>query len=500
MNVLLVSLDTLRADHLSCHGYPRLTSPHLDRVAAEGALFRGCIAPHVPTHPGHTTVLTGVDVFDHQIVAHGGRVELDPGIRQIQERLREAGYFTAAADNLGRWFSRGFDLYRTYHLGPDPAGRWRKAEAVNAAADEVFTAIASQDRPFFCFLHYWDVHTPYLPPDPFWGTFYAGDPRDPRNRSLEAMWAFEPFRWYFHEWMEGVTDVEFPKGQYDAELAYMDVCLQHMLVMLKARGLDRDTLVIFFADHGEELDEHQMWFDHHGLYETVVHVPLILWAPGRVPAGRVHDGPVSHYDIAPTVLEAAGQGAEGLGLAGRSLWPILRGAADGALGTWGQNDTGIYVTECSWMRKHAWRTREWKLILALEPDFHHMPPVELYHLPSDPGERRNLADARPDVVARLRADMLAHVERRERETGRPAPVSVQGVTMRRIGNVRMAVPAAPPESPPAPAAVVPPAEPARTEGPPAPVPPVPGDAPAAPARKGGTRAGGRARRAPPSEA
>ena len=432
-----MSLDTLRADHLSCYGYPRLTSPHLDRLAGEGTIFKNCIAPHIPTHPGHTTVLTGVDAFTHQIVAHGGALDLDPKIPLLAERFKAAGYFTGAADNLGRWFTRGFDVYQGYRWDTDPTGRSPKGQAVNTAADTVFARLAGQDRPFFCFLHYWDVHTPYLPPDPFWGMFYDGDPKDPKNRSLQAMWDFEPFRWYFHEWMGGVTDIEFPKSQYDAELAYMDVCLQHMLVMLRARGLDRDTLILFFADHGEELDEHQMWFDHHGLYETNIHVPLILWAPGHVPAGRAFDGPVSHYDIAPTVLEAAGLDPAGLGLAGRSLWPVLRGEVDGAIGTWGD---GLYVTECSWMRKHAWRTREWKLILALEPDFHHTPPVELYHLASDPTEQRNLAEARPDVVERLRTAMMAHVGGRERETGRPAPVTVQRITMRRIGDVKMAVP------------------------------------------------------------
>lgn len=439
LNILLISLDTLRADHLSCYGYPRLTTPHLDRLASAGAVFGNCIAPHIPTHPGHTTVFTGLDVFDHQIVSHGGALDLDPGIPLLTERLKSAGYFTAAADNLGKWFKRGFDVYEGYRWDADPKGRWPKGQAVNAAADKVFAQIAAQDKPFFCFLHYWDVHTPYLPPDPFWGMFYDGDAKDPANKSLQAMWDFEPFRWYFHEWMPGVTDVEFPKSQYDAELAYMDVCIEHMMVMLRARGLDRDTLVVFFADHGEELDEHQMWFDHHGLYETNIHVPLILWAPGKVPAGRVLQGLVSHYDLAPTILEAAGVDPVSVPLAGRSLWPVLRGQAGGALGTW----EALYVTECSWMRKHAWRTREWKLIVALEADFHHTPPVELYHLPSDPMEQRNLADSRPEVVSALRQQLLAHIAGREQATGRPAPIMTQGITMKRIGNVQMAIPADP---------------------------------------------------------
>ena len=483
----MISLDTLRADHLSCYGYARLTSPHIDRLAAQGSVFRTCIAPHIPTHPGHTTVFTGTDVFDHQIVSHGGQLDLDPGIPLLAERLQAAGFFTAAADNLGRWFPRGFDHYEGYRWNADPKGRLPKAEAVNQTADRVFAAIAAQNKPFFCFLHYWDAHTPYLPPDPFWGMFYDGDPTDPRHRSLEAMWRFEPFRWYFHEWMPGVTDVAFPKSQYDAELAYMDTCLAHLFTVLHARGLDRDTLVVLFADHGEELDEHSMWFDHHGLYETNVHVPLIFWAPGRVPA-RTLFGPVSHYDIAPTVLEAAGVDPEGPALAGASLWSAMRGGPD--TGTW----EALYLTECSWMRKHAWRTREWKLILAKEPDFHHCPPVELYHLPSDPTEQRNLAAERPDVVDTLRAAMEGHVARRSQTTGRPAPIDVQGVTMRRIGNVQTAIPAnmklgaveaAAPTVEPTPAAQPAPEQPAAE------APPLPSRRPAA---RGGPAAEGRAPR------
>ncbi len=435
MNILMISLDTLRADHLGSYGYALPTSPHLDRIAAAGTVFRACTAPHIPTHPGHTTVFSGVDVFRHQIVSHGGPVDLDPSVPLLAERLRDAGYCTAAADNLGRWFRRGFEVYEPYQWEPDARGHLAKGEAVNAAADRVFARLAAQERPFFCFLHYWDVHTPYLPPDPFWGMFYDGDPKDPANRSLAAMWSFEPFRGYFEQWMPGITDVRFPMAQYDAELAYLDVCLQRLWTMLRARGLDRDTLVVFFADHGEEMDEHAMWFDHHGLYETNVHVPLILWAPGRVPPG-VCDAPVTHYDIVPTVLEAAGLDPSGLNLDGRSLWPLMRGERGAESGA----DAGLYLTECSWMRKHAWRTREWKLILALEPDFHHMPPVELYHLPSDPREQHNLASQRPDVVARLQADLEAHVAAREAATGRPAPVFVQRVTMHRTATGKPALP------------------------------------------------------------
>ena len=114
MNVIIVSLDTTRADHLGCYGWRRDTSPHLDRLAESGTLFENCFSCWIPTHAAHTTMLTGRDVMQHQIVAQGGKAQLAPEIPMLQERLRDRGYFTAAADNLGRWFSRGFDHYEGY--------------------------------------------------------------------------------------------------------------------------------------------------------------------------------------------------------------------------------------------------------------------------------------------------------------------------------------------------------------------------------------------------
>src|SRR5262245_20124101 len=126
MNIVLISIDTLRADHLSCYGYPRLTSPHLDRIAAEGARFTECFSTWIPTHPAHTTMLTGQDLIRHQIVAQGGKAQLNPDIPTLAELLAGEGYFTAAADNLGRWFSRGFDRYESYRWSKDATGAWRK--------------------------------------------------------------------------------------------------------------------------------------------------------------------------------------------------------------------------------------------------------------------------------------------------------------------------------------------------------------------------------------
>lgn len=446
-NALLISLDTTRAQSLSLYGHTHLTSPHLDRYAAGGVVFERCLSPHIPTHPGHTTLFSGKDVFAHQIATQGGKWDLAPSVRLLPEILREQGFFTAAADNLGRWFSRGFEVYQGYHWEVTPEGA-RKAEAVQRTALAVLEQALEQERPWFLFLHYWDPHTPYKPPKPFDRLFYAGDECDPSTKSLEPVFACEPFTLYFQQWMKSVdssgqerpwTDIRFVNAQYDGAIAYMDAVLANLFTALRESGAEEETLVVVTADHGEELDEHALWYDHHGLYETNLWVPLILRAPGFLPAGQRRGGLVSLMDIAPTILDALGLGEEAQkeGMQGRSLLPLIAAQSDeGTL-------QHVYLTECTWMKKRGWRTAEWKLILETgeTPEVYGKPEVELYHLPTDPGEQHNLAQERPEVVEALRQEMEAWIARRKEETGQPDPFDYQTITLRKIGSLKTAVPA-----------------------------------------------------------
>jgi len=453
VNVLLICIDTLRADHLSGYGYPRLTSPHLDRLARQGVLFTQASAEAIPTHPGHTSMFTGRDVFAHQVLCQGSpKVELSPGIPTLAERLRRRGYRTGAADNLGRWFSRGFDLYEKYSWEKDPTRPWLKAEAVNAVALPLLDRLAKGKRPFFMFVHYWDPHTPYLPPSPFTRMFYSRrrDERAKSHRSMAPIWRrYDALRHYFAQWLGGmgaVTDAGYVDALYDAEIAYCDANLAEFLSRVDELGIAGDTLVVLTSDHGEVLHEHEgCWYDHHGLYEANLRIPLILRCPGRIPAGLRLNGLVRTRDIAPTVLDLLGlkEGLDGLDREGRrsgessgvgtSLLPLIRSRSH--RGTSG----GLYLTECTWMKKRGWKTRDYKLIVAMEDPFN-LPPVELYDLRRDPCETRNLARQRPDVVARLRRRLDAHVARRIRETGNPDPHSYQDITLRQIGKMAAAVP------------------------------------------------------------
>lgn len=424
----MIVCDTLRADHLGCYGCPLPTSPGIDRLAAEGTRFVQARSPHIPTQPAHTTLFSGRDVFAHGVVAHGGAVSPPAALEWLPERLQRHGVFTAAADNIGRWMPRGFDVYEPFAVAPSADGYWRKAEAVLAAAGRVLprlAAAAHHGRPFFGFFHFWDPHTPYCPPPPFDRLFYDGDERRAGEHGLEAMWAFGPFAEYFQAWMPGVTDRAFPRAQYAACVRALDHGVQRLLGMLAAAGCLEDTLVVLTADHGEELGEHGVWFDHHGLYETNLRVPLLLWGPGRVPRGLAVADPVTLLDLAPSVLRALGAPPVP-GLPGRDLASAWSGGLP--------PPAPLYCTECTWQKKQAWLAGRYKLISALEPDFHGGPDLELYDLAADPGETSNLAAVRPAVAAELLGQMQAHLAARLTGTGSAAdPLRVQAVASRRIG-------------------------------------------------------------------
>ena len=207
--------------------------------------------------------------------------------------------------------------------------------------------------------------------------FYGGNECDPKNKSLDEMKAFKPFRDYLLSWMpEGITDKEYVIAQYDGEIAYMDAAIQNIFARLEAKGILDETLIVITSDHGETLADHDCYFDHHGLYDVTLHVPLILRYPGKMPAGKRVGGYSQHYDLVPTVLDLAGI-ESGIQFDGRSLLPMVSGEV-------ASHRPEFYITECTWMRKHGWRTPQWKLIEALEPDFHFKPAVELYNLVEDP--------------------------------------------------------------------------------------------------------------------
>ncbi len=414
-NILLVAIDSLLSTHMSCYGYDRLTTPCIDKFAQSGTLFEKTFSPNVPTTPGYACMLTGMDIFNTNCVALRHRGPLTPGVVTLPEILREEGYNSTCIGFTGNPVSRGFDKYLDYSSwGDSSAGCLRKAEGLNEVAIPEIDRLAKPSKQFFIMLRHMDPHSPYLPPAPYDRMFYHGNGCDPKNKSMDPVRAFKPFWDYFISWMPlGISDKDYVIAQYDGAIAYMDACIQRILTQLAKLGILDQTIVVINSDHGETLYDHECWFDHHGIYDVTLQVPLIIRYPAKLPAGLRVKGYNQHMDLAPTLMQLAGLETE-IKFDGQSLMKLVQGQKTSFA-------SSFYITECTWMRKHGWRTPEWKLIVALEPDLHFKPEVELYNLIEDPDENNDVAKKYPDIVASLKAQMDAHIAARERQVG-PNPM------------------------------------------------------------------------------
>jgi arylsulfatase len=410
VKIILVSLDTLRASRLGCYGYQLPTSPHLDRIASQGVLFERAFAADIPTEVAHTGVFTGKVGLTTGVVSHGSELSRLPKTTEwLPNLLRGAGFTTAAVDNLYQlkeWFARGF----RYYINSVGGTRWIDGKTVNSLA---FPWLEQhKDESFFLFLHYWDAHTPYLPPEEYIPQFYPSgrDPFDPGNRSMEGAYnhlAYPFFKHHHYDLIGPVTDSAYYDALYDAEIRYLDDRLKELDQHLEKLGIAEDTMLILFGDHGESLTEHDIYWDHCGLYEPTVHVPVIIRWPGRIEAGRRVPGLVQQVDLLPTILEAVRSGGDGgdaperidaskladpPGLDGRSLWPAIRGEASGT------HDV-VFLSECAWQAARGIRTDRYKYIRTYDAGLFIRPECELYDLAEDPFETVNLAQTKPDLAA-----------------------------------------------------------------------------------------------------
>lgn len=417
-NLILFGIDSLRSDHMSLYGYDKLTTPYMDDYALRGTSFSRVISPHIPTTPAYTSMFTGMDCFGTDVVALRHQGGLGGHLRTLAEILGEQGYNTTCVGFSGNPASRGFQKYMDFEgWGSWDQGRSHKAENLNNVAIPELKRLAEEDKPFFLFLRHMDPHAPYLPPAPYERIFYGGNETDPNNHSLDKMYEFKPFRDFHASWLPpGCTDKDYVIAQYDGAVAYMDACIANLLTAVEAMGLEEDTLVVFDADHGETLYDHDLHFDHHGMYEPTLMIPLMFVWPGHVPGNQMIDDQCYMKDVTPTILDLLGINPKPrIKFDGRSLAPAMFGLPREA-------EPETYITEATWMRKHGWRTPQWKYIHALEPDFHFKPEIELYDLVVDPDENHNVAESNPEVVQMLETRMQAYIAKRIKQTGRPNPM------------------------------------------------------------------------------
>ena len=416
MNVVLIAIDSLRADHLGCYGYDLPTSPHMDALAAQSVVFERAFAPGIPTTPSFTTLMTGLHPYRHGILAHLTDRRLKPHILTLAQMAHRAGYATAGIDNLavqgngrGSWMARGFDYYSAFLFKPFSA---QCEELTNRALSFIDDFVG---QPFFLFAHLWDPHTPYGPPPPFDTMHYHRG----RNRfSVEEIRKIAPD--YYDAFigdmkLQKPDDYDWIMAQYDGEISYVDTQIARLVEHLKAKNLWDETIFVLMSDHGEAFGEGGFHFDHHGLYDAVTRVALTMRVPQIAPSRSA--ALVSVEDIFPTLCELASWPLPEYEMTSRSFAPALKGGA--------ARDE-IFAVEATRQASLALRTEKWKLIQpilqdkngAAMPDFHGNPretaPL-LFDLENDPNETQNVAEKNPKV----RAEMASRLNQwRENEVAR----------------------------------------------------------------------------------
>jgi arylsulfatase A-like enzyme len=420
-NLLLVTVDTLRADHLHAYGYPRQTSPHLDRLAARGLLFEQAETVQSATWPALTTLATSLYPRTHGVVWNGH--DMPEGLVTLAELLRVSGYSTAAfLTNMKRAQHRGFSLVFTPHE-PAQAGDDR------AATDAAIRGLAARrDRPFFVWLHLIGPHASYDPPPP-WDKAFLG-----RNSSTLSGEIDELVRIREQGTPLSVQDVAHVVSLYDGEIGFVDEQVGRLLAELGELGLDESTLVVFTADHGEDLYQHNRYFFHSpSMYRSSLHVPLVLALPGVLPTGKTTDQPASLVDVAPTLLGLLELPVPS-GFQGRNLLPGRRLPAQPVRRSLFSETNGVIFGVSA---------GGWRLILnpsGRSPGAPGGPypiaPVELYDLERDPGEQHNVARARADIVAALSGEIDGWKARTRRGEQPTKPIDAQTLEeLRALGYV-----------------------------------------------------------------
>lgn len=380
-NLLLIAVDTLRADHLGVYGYGRPTSPAIDRLMARSVVFEEAHASSSWTLPSFATLLTSLHSSTHGCWTFDSN--LDPSFTTLAEMLAGSGYRTAGVVShvfLGEPYglAQGFEVYDSalVHATLRDSHRAISSPEVTRSAIREMERLASEDAqdPWFLFVHYFDPHKGYREHDGLGHGMGVGDAVD----------------------------------RYDGEIAFTDAAIGELLDRLGSLGAGQRTVVAFVADHGEEFEEHGGFEHGTTLYQEVVHVPLGLRVPGYA-ARRVSE-PVGLVDFTPTVLDLLGIPTGDLPLAGRSLVPLMRGEASDP----GSASTGAALMELRFERGStsgrvdALVVGDWKLVRESTVEGE-VVRTQLFDRRNDPGDLRDVAKEHPERVEELTARLQDEV-------------------------------------------------------------------------------------------
>lgn len=386
-NVILITLDTVRADHLSLYGYARPTTPFLEDLGRRSRVFDAAYAQVTNTRPSHFSIFTGRYCGDIGIWNNDGP-PLPQSELSLAEVLRSAGWRTGAVLSVGflgngSGLEQGFDEMHVPPPGVHPLG----AETTRGALDFVRRHAGA---PFFLWVHYFDAHLPYQTVPELRGLFWQGPP--PTEETVDRTLLLPEFI----DGLFALPHVEYMRAMYDASLRYLDEQMRALFTSLEASGLIDDTIVVIASDHGESLGEHDIYFSHAGLYEPTVHVPLLIHGPAsRVKAGRVAEV-VENLDIAATIFDATGL-EQPASFRGTSLLRDRPGDGVAYFEHYGRFSTGMRRGNVKTIDSRELKNHRERVGPSLRL-WWAAPPLLLFDLAQDPGEQHDLAESRPDLL------------------------------------------------------------------------------------------------------
>lgn len=422
VNLVFIVIDALRARNVGCYGYPKNTSPTIDKIANNGVLFENAFSCTNATDPSLTSIFSGLYPISHGILSHGlkrKKEELETfdkrKIKLLPQILKDKGYENAAVDWLSSWHQRGFHHYtgikgkkrkkislkkvfphQIYSIFREGVLAERVSNAENVT-DEAIKTLKEIKSKFFLFLHYWDTHIPYRSSQNY--EEFVDGPHIEIKTVLKSI-KTKNWRKYMKKCIKDAKSTREVIARYNGAIRYVDSNIERLMTYLSETGALEDTLFVVTADHGESLTEHEIYFDHHGLYDETIHVPLILLHKA-LPKGKRIKTLVQHVDILPTLFNLFNTG----------VYQECDGTDMSALIHDGYDDfrDSLFVEEAHAQRKRAVRTDRYKYIYTLSGGHMcqlcgrpHGREEELFDIRGDPGETVNIVDERPEIRDYLR--------------------------------------------------------------------------------------------------
>jgi len=425
-NVILISLDTLRPDHLGCYGYSRNTSPNIDSLAADSALFRNTFATSPWTLPSHVSLMTSLNCINHQVYQNSQK--MDPSILTLADILRTRGYFNGAITGGGfvsglYGFSKGFD---SYHVRGQIQEKNSAEIAGRAALDWIDR---HRDRNFFLFLHTYQIHNPYFSPAPYNKLFLEkGSALTKIDLSQYRFNHENRYKPVEEDLRQNIIDL------YDGEIRYTDESLiKPLMSKLKKLHLYENSMIILTSDHGEEFYEHKAWQHTHSVYNEIIKVPLIIKFPNSNHMGKRVLKFARLIDIMPTILDVLDINPSKYQMDGETLSGLLSNKKQ-------EKEERVFVSELASnvMRKHipkkaAINSGKYKLIinngftsedlayfLSSPPE---TKPMEVFDLEKDPDELTNLSRENPQLARALLAFLKKQNKMRRKVSTEEAKMS-----------------------------------------------------------------------------